>query len=210
MGSGKAGGILPSNFPQLSNLSLGCLDLPACLASFPFQGLQKVRKRIPMRIHKCAFIVIESCIYKVFLTLGTINNTKTHALLNTEQLRALDRRKCALRSPKTVKAWRQGHMQHRNRLLEAVAWHRGISRCFAVLLMTLSFLAAMEPRCQAQDLSTGSLNVTVVDSSGALVPGAQLVLKDLGTNDLHKATTGTTGSTVIPFLNPADYSLSVS
>ena len=101
-------------------------------------------------------------------------------------------------------------MQHRNRLLEAIARHRGISRCFAVLLMTLAFLAVMGSRCEAQDLSTGSLNVTVVDSSGALVPGAQLVLTDLGTNDLHKATTGHTGATVIPFLNPADYSLSVS
>jgi len=101
-------------------------------------------------------------------------------------------------------------MQHWVGRLGAVRLHRGVSRCFAVLLMAFSFLAATELRCHAQDLSTGSLNVTVVDSSGALVPGAQLVLKDLGTNDVHSATTRATGVSVIPFLNPAAYSLNVS
>lgn len=91
-----------------------------------------------------------------------------------------------------------------------VGLRRGISHCLAVLLMVFSFLAATEVSCHAQDLSTGSLNVTVVDSSGALVSGAKLVLKDLGTNDRHSATTGATGVSVIPFLNPAAYSLSVS
>jgi hypothetical protein len=65
-------------------------------------------------------------------------------------------------------------------------------------------------RCAAQDLSTGSLNVTVVDPAGAFIPGATLVLKDLGTNDIHRATTKGAGTAVIPYLNPADYSLIVS
>ena len=101
-------------------------------------------------------------------------------------------------------------MQHRVGTLGAVGLHRGVSRCLAVLLMAFSFLAATELRCHAQDLSTGSLNVTVVDSSGALIPGAQLVLKDMSTNDVHSATTRATGVSVIPFLNPAVYSLNVS
>lgn len=65
-------------------------------------------------------------------------------------------------------------------------------------------------RSGAQDLSTGSLNVTVTDSAGALIPRAKLVLKDLETNDVHNATTKNDGTIVIPFLNPATYSLTVS
>lgn len=65
-------------------------------------------------------------------------------------------------------------------------------------------------RCGAQDMSTGALNVTVTDSAGALVPGAKLVLRDLETNDVHNAITKNDGTIVIPFLNPAPYSLTVS
>jgi len=63
---------------------------------------------------------------------------------------------------------------------------------------------------KAQDLSTGSLNVTVHDPAGAVINGAQLVLKDLETNDVHKATTSGVGTAVIPYLNPAKYSLTVT
>ena len=62
----------------------------------------------------------------------------------------------------------------------------------------------------AQDLSTGSLNITVVDPAGAVVSGAKLVLKDLGTNDVHTSTTKKSGTAVVPFLNPAVYSLTVT
>jgi len=51
----------------------------------------------------------------------------------------------------------------------------------------------------AQDLSTGALNVTVVDPSDAVVNGAQLVLKDLETNDVHTAATRGAGNAVLSF-----------
>jgi hypothetical protein len=79
-----------------------------------------------------------------------------------------------------------------------------------VIVLCLLAVFGIARICVAQDLSTGSLNVTVVDPDGALIPGAKLVLKDLGTNDIHTATTGSTGAVVIPYLNPAAYSLSVS
>ncbi|MGB9147424.1 MAG: carboxypeptidase-like regulatory domain-containing protein, partial [Acidobacteriaceae bacterium] len=62
----------------------------------------------------------------------------------------------------------------------------------------------------AQNLSTGSLNVTVRDQAGAVVNGARLVLTDLGTNDVHKAVTAGAGTAAIPFLNPARYRLTVT
>jgi Carboxypeptidase regulatory-like domain len=86
------------------------------------------------------------------------------------------------------------------------------SRRVASAIVACGFLLAVawSPSAQAQDLSTGSLNVTVLDPSGAAVNGAQLVLKDLGTNDIHEAKTAGTGGVVVPFLNPAKYSLTVT
>jgi hypothetical protein len=101
-------------------------------------------------------------------------------------------------------------MKIRSGVLGTDSLRGGLARCFVGLFLVFSLLSAAEIRCSAQDLSTGSLSVTVVDSSGAAVPGAHLELKDLGTNDVHTATTRGTGASVIPFLNPAVYRLSVS
>ena len=79
-------------------------------------------------------------------------------------------------------------------------------------IVAFGFLAAVTtyPTAWAQDLSTGALNVTVVDPSGAVVNEAQLELKDLETNDVHTATTSGSGNAVLSFLNPARYSLTIS
>ncbi|MFT4112487.1 TonB-dependent receptor [Silvibacterium sp.] len=58
-------------------------------------------------------------------------------------------------------------------------------------------------------MATGSLNVTVQDASGAVIDGAQLELRNLGTNDIHKSQTKGNGVAVIPYLAPAQYTLSV-
>ena len=90
----------------------------------------------------------------------------------------------------------------------------GNVRSRAVFSFVTAFIifcfVAVAVNCRAQDMSTGSLNVTVTDSAGALIPGAKLVLKDLGTNDVHAVTTKDNGTVVIPYLNPAVYSLTVS
>lgn len=76
-------------------------------------------------------------------------------------------------------------------------------------LCLLLFVFTLQ-RGQAQNLSTGSLNVTVEDPAGAVIDGAQLVLRDLETNDIHKSVTSGVGVAVIPYLNPTNYSLTVS
>jgi hypothetical protein len=79
-------------------------------------------------------------------------------------------------------------------------------------IVAFGILAAVStsPIARAQDMSTGALNVTVVDTSGAVVNGAQLELKDIETNDVHTATTTVVGNAVLSFLNPAHYTLTVS
>jgi hypothetical protein len=101
-------------------------------------------------------------------------------------------------------------MQNSDRVMGSFGLQRVVSRGLAVLLVACCVFMAAGVRCSAQDLSTGSLNVTVVDPAGAFIPGATLVLKDLETNDIHTGTTKGAGTAVIPYLNPANYSLIVS
>jgi hypothetical protein len=84
-------------------------------------------------------------------------------------------------------------------------------RLAGVIIACGLFLAVFSlPIARAQDMSTGALNITVQDSTGAVVNGAQLVLKDIQTNDIHKATTKGVGGVIFSFLNPAHYTLTVT
>jgi Carboxypeptidase regulatory-like domain/TonB dependent receptor len=60
----------------------------------------------------------------------------------------------------------------------------------------------------AQDWAT--LNVTVVDPSGATVPGASAVLTDLQRGSVNRAQTDESGYAIFDFLQPSNYSLSVT
>lgn len=83
------------------------------------------------------------------------------------------------------------------------------------ILRTLGFTCLLiavfaVPAVWAQTLGTGALNITVQDPSGRAVNGAKLVLRDLETNDVHTSVTTGQGTAVIPYLNPARYSLSIT
>lgn len=80
----------------------------------------------------------------------------------------------------------------------------------AIATCGLFLAAAMSPLARSQDMSTGALNITVADPSGAAVNGARLELRDLETNDIHSANTKGAGDAVLSFLNPAHYSLTVT
>ncbi len=101
-------------------------------------------------------------------------------------------------------------MKNTDQVMMSGRWQGAVSRGWSIAILAFCCLLIASDRCIAQDMSTGSLNVTVEDTQGALIPGAQLVLRDLGTSDVHSATSRTTGISVIPFLNPATYSLTVS
>lgn len=74
----------------------------------------------------------------------------------------------------------------------------------------LALVAAGPAASWAQDLSTGALNVTVQDSTGAAVNGAQIQLKDPATNNVRGVATKGAGDAVLSFLSPAKYVLTVT
>ncbi|MGA2169461.1 MAG: carboxypeptidase-like regulatory domain-containing protein, partial [Terracidiphilus sp.] len=75
----------------------------------------------------------------------------------------------------------------------------------ACLLILLSLGAKVAP---AQAV-TGSLLGTVQDSSGAVVPGANVTLTNDGTNITNDTITGPQGFYTFPNLNPGQYRVTV-
>jgi hypothetical protein len=73
--------------------------------------------------------------------------------------------------------------------------------CLALLLAT--------GLCVAQTATTGAISGTITDPSGAVVPGAQVVLTNKGTNAAVTQTTNSSGQYVFPNIAPGTYALTV-
>src|SRR5436190_19297912 len=78
-------------------------------------------------------------------------------------------------------------------------------RLFGCLFLCLCVV----PAAWAQQ-TLGTVSVTVVDTSGAAVPGATLSLKDLATNDTRTAVSQAAGNYTFVNLNFGQYKLTVS
>jgi hypothetical protein len=63
--------------------------------------------------------------------------------------------------------------------------------------------------CLGQSI-TGSISGLVTDSSGAVIPGAQVTVVNLGTNVRSNATTDTSGNYTVPLLPRGDYRVEVT
>jgi hypothetical protein len=79
----------------------------------------------------------------------------------------------------------------------------------AVLSLTAASLIPL-PMGVAQTSTTGSINGTVTDSSGAAVPNAAVVLKDTATGAVINLTTNGEGRFTAPFLKPDMFNVSAS
>src|ERR1700743_1805109 len=81
-------------------------------------------------------------------------------------------------------------------------------------LCLLGAILALFLMCQnsvlAQSATTGSINGTVVDSSGAVVPGASVTITDLATQDQRVLTTNAEGRFSVPFLKPDNFEVSAT
>lgn len=78
---------------------------------------------------------------------------------------------------------------------------------FSGALIALGLLTVS---CLAQNGSQGTINVTAVDSTGAVVGGAEVQLKDATTNDTRTAVTGDRGTYTFVNLPIGIYALTVS
>jgi hypothetical protein len=76
--------------------------------------------------------------------------------------------------------------------------------------MLIVLLFSCSQRQAMADASSAALIVAVTDSSGALVREAEVVLRNVDTNQEQHSTTGKSGGTTFPFLMPGLYSLIVS
>ncbi len=77
----------------------------------------------------------------------------------------------------------------------------------ASLILTL--LIALNVSAQTQ-ITTGTIQGTVIDANGAVVPGANVEVKNLGTNSSRTLVTDEDGRFVAPLLQPGNYSVTVS
>ena len=79
-----------------------------------------------------------------------------------------------------------------------------------LLALVLAGVLACAGSAFAQGGATGTLVGTVVDSSGAVVPGADVVAKDVATGTTFTAISGADGGFTIPSVPSATYTLTVS
>jgi Carboxypeptidase regulatory-like domain/TonB-dependent Receptor Plug Domain len=81
-------------------------------------------------------------------------------------------------------------------------------RKLSVLLPCLLMLIAMVMISAAQDFRA-TITGRITDASKAAIPNANVIVKNLGTNEETRATTDNEGNYKTPFLRPGAYSISV-
>ncbi len=93
-----------------------------------------------------------------------------------------------------------------------IFWSKSVHSPFSRLLPTAFFALIMflltSFSISAQ--SSGDVSGTVTDSSGAIVPGATVTLKNTGTNTVRTTTTGTAGLYSFTNVLPAEYTVTAS
>lgn len=89
---------------------------------------------------------------------------------------------------------------------------KGWTRTAAIFAMVLGFAAAIEitQTAFAQTSITGSINGTVADSTGAVVPNASVTVKDEATGSKLNLTTNADGRFTAPFLKPDRFDISAT
>lgn len=90
----------------------------------------------------------------------------------------------------------------------SISSRRVLGRVRAVLMVLLA--TCVVPSTWAQHGSEGTVTVTVLDSSGSVVQGAQLELRDLATNEVRKGETQEKGTHAFVNLSLGKYTLTVA
>lgn len=83
---------------------------------------------------------------------------------------------------------------------------KGISKLFAVLALFL--VGAIG--CLAQGTDLGTVRGAITDSSGSVVPNADVTITDLATNTMREVTSNAQGNYEVIGLNSGNYKVSVT
>jgi hypothetical protein len=86
---------------------------------------------------------------------------------------------------------------------------RVMNRCLVALSLAMFVIAAIDPQ-PAIAQATATVSGSVRDSSGAVLPAANIVLHDTATNLDRTTSTNSVGNYVIPQIQPGTYELRVS
>jgi len=88
------------------------------------------------------------------------------------------------------------------------AWYEAVLKCILIVLVAIGGL--VNPSSAKAQTSYGSVIGSVTDSAGALVSGAQVQLKNKGTNAEQRAVTSSAGTYTFINLVPGSYSVTVT
>lgn len=82
--------------------------------------------------------------------------------------------------------------------------------CSSLLMLALAAtLLAASPPAYAQGGTTTTISGTVVDTSGGVIPGAEVTVKNNATGAVYTTVTAGNGTFSVPGLNPGSYSVTV-
>src|SRR5947207_3176291 len=87
---------------------------------------------------------------------------------------------------------------------------RAVRRLFAGAFLLVAILACGVPAAFAQGGVTSSLSGTVADSTGALIPGANVIVKRADTGSSTEAVTNAEGQFTVAALNAGTYTVTVT
>ncbi|MFZ0338271.1 MAG: carboxypeptidase-like regulatory domain-containing protein, partial [Terracidiphilus sp.] len=86
-------------------------------------------------------------------------------------------------------------------------WNFCSPRNLGAIVLTAFFVISAGAIARAQTTGAGSINGTVMDPNGAVVPGATVTIRDVDTNVSHSSTTDSAGIYAAPFLLPGHYEI---
>lgn len=86
---------------------------------------------------------------------------------------------------------------------------QSIGRMARLAAMLATVLLCLTGLTRAQEFR-GTISGAVVDPSGAVIPGAQIVVKEIHTGTTNKTQSDAAGQYVVPFLLPGDYTVTAT
>jgi hypothetical protein len=92
----------------------------------------------------------------------------------------------------------------------STAWHSGSGVAVAGLIALAIFSLLLIPTGAFAQEFRATISGTVTDATGAVVPGASIMVTETQTGTINRTTSDNAGQYVVPFLLPGNYAISVT